>query len=111
MADTPWTRFRGLMGRRELVPGQGLLLRPSGSIHTCFMRFPIDVVFMDGELEVLRVARVVRPWRARLQRGAKAVLELAAGEADRVGLEPGDQLTLEKSSTLEHQKEEAHVLS
>ena len=47
MADTPWTRFRGLMGRRELIPGQGLLLRPSGSIHTCFMRFPIDVVFID----------------------------------------------------------------
>ena len=110
MADTLWTRFRGLMGRRELAPGQGLLLRPSGSIHTCFMRFPIDVVFMDDELQVLRVAHVVRPWRARLQRGAKAILELAAGEAGRVGIEPGDQLTLETSSTLEHQKEEAHVL-
>ena len=111
MADTAWSRFRGLMGRKELIPGQGVLLRPAGSIHTCFMRFPIDVVFMNDELEVLRVAAAVRPWRGRVQRGARIVLELAAGEAQRAGIEPGDRLALEVSSNPEHQKEEAHVLS
>ena len=65
IADTVWTRLRGLMGRRGLAPGEGLLLRPSGSVHTCFMRFAIDIVFLDGELQVLAVSPAVRPWRLR----------------------------------------------
>lgn len=99
LADTLWERLRGLMGRRELAPGEGVLLRPSGSVHTCFMRFPIDIIFLDAELEVLRVAAAVRPWRTRGQRGARAVLELAAGEAERAGVHPGDRLTLERRPT------------
>src|SRR5688500_12305869 len=86
VADTMWTRLRGLMGRRELEPGEGLLLRPSSSVHTCFMRFAIDVVFLDGEMRVIAVSPAVRPWRLRLQRGACVVLELRAGEAGRVGI-------------------------
>ena len=111
VADTVWARFRGLMGRSELRPGHGLLLTPAGSIHTCFMRFPIDVVFLDGQLKVLRVARGVRPWRARAQRGARFVLELAAGAADTAGIEPGVHLTVEEQPRVEHQKEEVHALS
>jgi uncharacterized protein len=110
VADTMWTRLRGLMGRRELEPGEGLLLRPSGSVHTCFMRFAIDIAFLDRELRVLAVSPGVRPWRLRLQRGARAVLELPAGEADRVGIAPGDQLTVECSATND-EKEKAHVLA
>jgi uncharacterized membrane protein (UPF0127 family) len=110
IADTMWTRLRGLMGRRELEPGEGLLLRPSGSVHTCFMRFAIDIAFLDSELRVLAVSPGVRPWRLRLQRGARAVLELPAGEADRVGIAPGDQLTVECSATND-EKENAHVLA
>jgi uncharacterized membrane protein (UPF0127 family) len=109
VADTAWTRFRGLMGRDELAPGQGLLLRPVGSIHTCFMRFPIDVVFMDADLRVLRVAGEVGPWRARVQRGARVVLELPAGDAERAGIQAGDQLALDHTPNPEHE-EEAHVL-
>jgi uncharacterized protein len=109
VADTPWTRFRGLMGRRGLEPGEGLLLRPSGSVHTCFMRFAIDVVFLDRGLRVLAVSPAVRPWRLRLQRGARAVLELPAGQADRVGISPGDHLTLGRSATND-EKEKVHVL-
>jgi uncharacterized protein len=110
VADTMWTRLRGLMGRRELEPDEGLLLRPSGSVHTCFMRFAIDIAFLDSELRVLAVSPGVRPWRLRLQRGARAVLELPAGEADRVGIAPGDQLTVECSATND-EKEKAHVLA
>jgi uncharacterized membrane protein (UPF0127 family) len=93
VADSPGSRLRGLLGRSALRPGEGLLLRPASAIHTCFMRFPIDAVFLDRELRVVRIADDVRPWRAAARRGAHAVLELPAGEARRRGLEPGDSLT------------------
>jgi uncharacterized membrane protein (UPF0127 family) len=92
VADTPTSRLRGLLGRSELRPGEGLLLRPASAIHTCFMRFPIDAVFLDRDWRVLGISGEVRPWRAASRRGAKAVLELPAGESARRGLEPGDLL-------------------
>jgi uncharacterized membrane protein (UPF0127 family) len=89
LADGPLSRLRGLMGRRGLPAGHGLLLRPSPSIHTCFMRFSIDAVFLDRELRVLSVRERLRTWRFAGQRGARSVLELPAGEAARRGLRPG----------------------
>jgi uncharacterized membrane protein (UPF0127 family) len=89
LADRPLSRLRGLMGRRSLPTGHGLLLRPSPSIHTCFMRFPIDAVFLDRKLRVLSVRGRLRTWRFAGQRGARSVLELPAGEAARRGLVPG----------------------
>jgi uncharacterized membrane protein (UPF0127 family) len=94
VAATPLARMRGLLGRSGLPPGEGILLRPAGSVHTAFMRFPIDVVFLDRELRVVAVEAGVPPWRTRARRGAKAVLELAAGEAKRVRLAVGDRLEL-----------------
>ena len=110
LAETPWTRLRGLLGRKTLPPGEGVLLRPSNSVHTFFMRFPIDVVFLDGDLGVMAVAPAVRPWRVRARWGARAVLELAAGEAARAGLDSGDRLAIERSSSTE-QKEESNVFA
>lgn len=92
VADSPASRMKGLLGRSELRPGEGLLLRPASSIHTFFMRFPIDAVFLDKGLRVLRVSDELRPWRAASRRGAHAVLELPAGECARRGLEPGVSL-------------------
>jgi uncharacterized membrane protein (UPF0127 family) len=92
MATTALSRLRGLAGRSELAAGDGILLRPCGSIHTFFMRFPIDVVFCDADLRVLAVATDVPRRRLRGQRGAKVVIELASGEAARRGVEPGDAL-------------------
>jgi uncharacterized protein len=92
VADRPHTRLRGLLGRPGLLPGEGLLLRPSPSIHTWFMRFPIDAVFVDADGTVVRIAGDLRPWRAAGRRGARAVLELPAGECERHGLKPGDRL-------------------
>jgi uncharacterized membrane protein (UPF0127 family) len=109
IADTIWSRLRGLMGRRGLESGEGLLLRPAGSVHTCFMRFAIDVVFLDSESRVLAVSPAVRPWRLRLQRGARAVLELPAGEAERVGIAAGDHLAVGGSATSD-KKENVNVL-
>jgi uncharacterized protein len=93
VADTPVSRMRGLLGRNEFKPGEGLLLRPASSIHTCFMRFPIDVVFLDGGLRVLGISDELRPWRAASRRGAHAVLELPAGESTRRELKIGEQLS------------------
>jgi uncharacterized protein len=94
LADGPLTRMRGLLGRRELAPDEGILLRPAGSVHTAFMRFPIDVVFLDRDLAVLGCEENVVPWRLAGRRKARAVLELAAHEAARRGLEPGTQLVV-----------------
>lgn len=92
VAHRMWPRMRGLLGKRSLESGEGLLIRPAPSIHTFFMRFPIDVVFLSRQGEVLKVAERVPPWRARSCRHSYAVLELAAGEAGRRGIAVGDRL-------------------
>ena len=85
---------RGLLGRARLDSGEGLLLVPARSIHTAFMRCAIDVVFLDRELRVLRVVSELVPWRVAGCRGARAALELAAGEGARLGLSLGERLRL-----------------
>jgi uncharacterized membrane protein (UPF0127 family) len=95
VAARPLRRMRGLLGRAELPAGEGILLRPAASVHTFFMRFPIDVVFLDVDGIVLEVRPELPPWRAAGHRGAKAVVELAAGEAARRGIRPGERLELE----------------
>jgi uncharacterized protein len=94
VADSPLTRMRGLLGRASLAPGEGLLLRPAGSVHTAFMRFAIDVVFLDRDLRVIDIVSRLRPWRMSGRRGARAVLELGAGEAGLRGIEAGSVLAL-----------------
>jgi uncharacterized protein len=92
VADTTFRRLRGLLGRRELSPGDGIVLRPGWSIHTAFLLFPIDVAFVDADQVVVKVVQNMRPFRASVCRGARDVVELAAGEAERRGLKPGDRL-------------------
>jgi uncharacterized membrane protein (UPF0127 family) len=92
LADGPWTRLRGLLGRSELPAGEGMLFHPTAAIHTAFMRFPIDVVFLDNDYRVLSFAENVGPWRTAANRKARFTLELAAGEVQRRGIAPGDQL-------------------
>ena len=86
--------MRGLLGRRELPRGEGILLRPAASVHTAFMRFAIDVVFVDAAGRVLQIADSLPPWRAAACRGAKAAIELAAGECARRNIRVGDELQL-----------------
>jgi uncharacterized membrane protein (UPF0127 family) len=92
LADTPMARFKGLMGRKRLSEDEGMLLA-TGSIHTSFMRFAIDAVFLDRSLKVVRVVRALKPWRVAVSRSAHAVLEVPAGTAARAGLAPGEQLS------------------
>jgi uncharacterized protein len=94
LADNAWTRMKGLLGRKGLDDGEGLLIRPSGSIHMFFMRFPIDAVFLDRELRVVKIVSELKPWRMAGARGAKSVLEISAGEAARRGLRLDQTLVL-----------------
>jgi uncharacterized protein len=93
-ADTAWRRMVGLLGRRMLPADEGLLLSPAWSIHTWGMRFPIDVIFLDRQDIVLRVAAHVAPWRLVSSWGAHGVVELAAGSAERLGIRPGTSIGL-----------------
>ena len=80
VASTFWQRFMGLMGRSPLPPGEGLLIPRCSSIHTCFMRFAIDATFLDGDDNVVKVVRNIRPWRLCVWGGRRAakVLETTA---------------------------------
>ncbi len=98
LADGPVSRARGLLGRTGLSQGDGLLLKPTFSIHTFFMRFPIDVVFLDRDGAVVDVVTRLKPWRAATRVRARAALELAAGEAERVCVRVGERLKLEEAA-------------
>jgi uncharacterized protein len=98
LADDPLRRLKGLLGKAGLAAGEGMLLQPARAIHTWFMRFPIDAVFVDRELRVVGVAPHLEPWRSARMAGARAVLELAAGEGARRGLRAGEQLTLTRNA-------------
>jgi uncharacterized membrane protein (UPF0127 family) len=91
-ADRPLSRMRGLLGRRTLAPGEGLLLHHAPSIHTAAIRVPIDVVFVDREFRVVKVVERLRPWRIARASQARTALEIAAGEAELRGVSVGDQL-------------------
>ena len=93
--ESAFGRARGLLGRDGLEPGEGMLIDGAGSIHMLFMRFPIDVVFLDREKKVVGVRHELRPWRVAGARGARATLELPAGAAGAAGIELGDELVLD----------------
>ena len=79
-ADTFWARLKGLMFRRNLPGGQALLLDPCPQIHTCFMRFEIDVVFLDSTNHVVAVLENLKPWRmSKFYTTARRTLELPGG--------------------------------
>lgn len=92
VADSTTRRLRGLLGKRDLPSGQGVLLRPAWSIHTAFMRFPIDVVFLDADQVVIKIVPRLAPFKTASCRGAREVVELRAGECERRGLALGDRV-------------------
>lgn len=96
VAASIWSRFWGLMGRKSIPEAGGLLLRPTSSIHTAFMRFPLDIVFLDRQLRVIKIVAGMKPFRATVAfGGAHSALELNAGVAGQAGIQTGDQLALE----------------
>ncbi len=96
VADNVWTRLRGLIGSQPLKDGEGLLIVPCQSIHTHFMGFPIDVLYVGAAGEVVALNRTLPPWRfGRYHRRARFVIELPAGTVEATGTEVGDHLHIE----------------
>ena len=87
-------RNRGLLGQQSLAPGVAMVLAPCNGIHTWFMRFPIDVIFVGRSGRVLKVRERMAPFRLTLRLGAFAVIELAAGSSAHTSV--GDTLFLSR---------------
>jgi uncharacterized membrane protein (UPF0127 family) len=93
------TRFLGLMGRAGLPRGEALYFPGCGCVHTCFVRFPLDLIFLDRELRVLRIARNVRPWRLAVGcTGARGVVETASGWLPEDSLTEGDAVSIREAT-------------
>jgi uncharacterized membrane protein (UPF0127 family) len=97
LADKPWPRMVGLLGRSGLTVDEAIILRPGPSIHTMFMRFALDVLFLSREGQVLKVVRAMKPFRFAAARRAQDCIEMQAGCLAEDVL-PGDQLRIEQIS-------------
>jgi hypothetical protein len=99
-ADRAWSRVVGLLGRRSLAEDEGLLLTPCTSIHTLFMRFPIDILYLNREHAVVKAVKDLRPFRvSACLRGAHSILELPVGAIEASGTQVGDSLALTPPGT------------
>ena len=97
IADTFLTRLAGLMFRKKLPQRTGLLLAPCNSVHMCFMRFEIDVIYLDKEFKIIKTVKNLRPWLGlSMCSKACATLEMNTGEAERCGLEKKKRLLFVK---------------
>lgn len=97
LADRLWPRVKGLLGSNALPPGHGLVLKPCNSIHTYFMRFPIDVLFVDRSNRVIRAIAELKPNRLTpLYFNACLVVELPAGLIKASSTTEGDILQLDE---------------
>ena len=93
VAESGLSRIVGLLGERELAPGDGLFIIPSQGVHTLGMLFPIDVVVLDNDWKVLEVRKRMRPFLiTRIYFRAAAVLELPPGTVEHSGTRIGDRL-------------------
>ena len=95
MAFDSATRRRGLLGRHDLPPGRGLVLAPCNAIHTCWMRFPIDVIFVTRDGRVTKTVERLAAWRVTGSFSAFATIELRAGSIAARELTVGDHLAFQ----------------
>ena len=95
VADSHWTRFWGLMGRKSLPEGGGLWISPCNSVQTTFMRFPLDLVYLTRDNGVAKTCSRVKPWRLSFGGPeAHSVLELPPGTFDACPLRAGEKLSI-----------------
>jgi uncharacterized membrane protein (UPF0127 family) len=98
VADTSEKRRVGLLKHERLEPGEGLWIKPCESVHTFFMKFAIDLVYVDRKHKVRKVRKAVPPWRVSACLTAHSIIELPAGTIERTGTQAGDELSIEKLS-------------
>jgi uncharacterized membrane protein (UPF0127 family) len=92
VADSGAKRNKGLLGRKGLAPGEGLWIVPCESVHTFFMQFPIDLVYLDRKNRIRKVCDSVPPWRLSACFSAHSILELPSGTIRSTQTQPGDML-------------------
>jgi uncharacterized membrane protein (UPF0127 family) len=95
LADTAPSRSKGLLGRDSLAKGEALWIVPCESVHTFFMRFALDLVYLDRSRRIIKIRTNVQPWRLSACLRAHSIIELAAGSIDPKGTAVGDQLAFE----------------
>ena len=96
LANTSETRRTGLLKHERLNPGEGLWIVPCESVHTFFMKFPIDLVYLDKLKKVRKIRHRMVPWRLSACLSAHSILELPAGTLEQTGTKVGDELVVEK---------------
>ena len=96
VADTSASRRTGLLKHERLEPGEGLWIVPCESVHTFFMKFPIDLVYLDKRKKVKKVRHAVPAWRMSACLTAHSILELPAGTVAETGTVAGDELAFDK---------------
>jgi uncharacterized membrane protein (UPF0127 family) len=100
LALTQEARRVGLLGRSHLEPAYALYLMPCLAIHTAFMRFPIDVIFVRRDGTAVKIIHRMKPWRAAMSFGAYAVIELAGGTLRRHDIRIGDPLRMKSEARI-----------
>lgn len=99
VADNFFARLKGLLGLPSLPHGQALVLSPCNSVHTCFMKFAIDVLFLDSDYRVIHMVEAMKPWKfSPIIKNAAKVVEMPAGSLSRAGINTGDILELKETS-------------
>ena len=97
------TRRKGLLGRDRLAPGEGLWIVPCESVHTFFMRFPIDLVYLDRKYRVRKLRGDVGPWRLSACFFARSVLELPSGAIRQSRTQTGDTLAFSPATAADEE--------
>lgn len=94
-ATSLYARMKGLLGRNELPSDEALMINHCSSIHTFYMKFAVDVVFVDRKMVVKKIYKNVKPWRLVSPIwGAHSVIEFAGGALEKLNIEIGDQLNV-----------------
>ena len=101
VADHGANRRKGLLGRAGLAAGEGLWIKPCEAVHTFFMQFPIDLVYLDSKNRIRKVRSGVAPWRMSACLSAHSVLELPSGTIEATQTRPGDWLQFDAAMMLE----------
>lgn len=97
LANSFWSRMKGLMWKKDLTEDEGLVLVPCNSVHSMFMRFPIDLLFLSREFKVIKIIERFKPWRATpIIRDCYQIVELKAGVVSKKGVSVKDELEIIK---------------
>ena len=94
IAETFIQRLCGLMFRSSISNDTTFVFYRTSAIHTFFMRFPIDIIFLDRDMKVVDICKLVKPWRMRVCPGSKAVIECSGNVTGKKGLKEGDKLSV-----------------